>query len=172
MVPNLICVTLSASGRQMGPINGGPINLASARLRRACLRFATLSGADLEAADLSDADLREVRLDGANLRGANLSQALLDGTDFSGARLAGAILNGTDLQRARNLNQEQIAECLGDAFTLLPPHLESPRSWTETEINLAEHQAMRPRDISQLAMRDRSAAVRVSWLVGGPASAA
>ena len=156
----------------MGPINGGPINLASARLRRACLRFATMSGADLEAADLSDADLREARLDGANLRGANLSQALLDGTDFSGAKLAGAVLNGTDLQRAHNLSQEQITVCFGDAFTLLPPHLVSPRSWTETEIDLDERQGIRPRDITQLTVRDRNAASRVSWLVGGPASAA
>ena len=128
-VPNLAQISLSAGERQMGPVHGGPINLASARLRRACLRFATLSGADLEEADLSDADLTDARLDGANLANADLSHALLTRTDFKGARLYRTKLNGADLQEARNLTQEQLDECSGDASTDLPPHLKSPASW-------------------------------------------
>ena len=128
-VPNLTQISLSAGERQMGPVHGGPVNLASARLRRASLRFATLSGADLEEADLSDADLTDARLDGANLANADLSHALLTRTDFSGARLYRTRLNGADLQEARNLTQEQLNECSGDASTDIPPHLKCPSSW-------------------------------------------
>jgi pentapeptide repeat protein len=112
-------------------MNGGPVNLASARLRGASLRFATLSGANLSGADLSGADLTDGRLDGANLTNADLSHALLNRTDFAGARLVGARLEGTNLALACNLTQDQIMESLGDAFTLLPHHLEPPVSWTE-----------------------------------------
>ena len=110
----------------MGPMNGGPINLSSARLRRASLRFATLSGANLESADLSGADLTDARLDGANLANADLSQAVLDHADFARARLAGANLCGANLAKARNLTEAQLAEGVGDASTLLPPHLRAP----------------------------------------------
>ena len=130
-VPNLIRLSLSAAERQMGTVNGGPVNLASARLRGASLRFATLSGANLAGADLSGADLTDARLDGANLTDADLSHTLLNRTDFAGAKLAGARLEGTNLALARNLTQDQIIESLGDAFTLLPHHLEPPLCWTE-----------------------------------------
>lgn len=128
-VPNLAQITLSAGERQMGAMHGGPINLASARLRRASLRFATLSGADLEEADLTDADLTDARLDGANLANADLSHALLARADFKGAGLYRTKLHGADLQEARNLTQEQLNECTGDAATDLPPHLKCPASW-------------------------------------------
>jgi uncharacterized protein YjbI with pentapeptide repeats len=101
-----------------------------ARLRSAALRFATHSGADLEAADHSGADLTDARLDGANLSNADLSQTVLDRTDFAGARLEGANLIGADLLKARNLTQAQLEEGVGDATTLLPPHLNAPESWT------------------------------------------
>ena len=118
----------------MGPMNGGPINLSSARLRRASLRFATLSGANLESADLSGADLTDARLDGANLANADLSEAVLDHADFARARLAGANLCGANLSKARNLTEAQLAEGVGDASTLLPPHLSAPESWTATAV--------------------------------------
>jgi len=173
LIPNLIGITLSLSERQLGPINGGPINLASARLRRASFRFATLSGADLTRADLSGADLTDARLDRADLTCANLCQAILDGTSLVGANLAGANVGGTDFTRARDLAQEQIAVSIGDAYTLLPPHLEIPRSWIETEIDLeTPRPAVNRQEPLTIMMRDRSMAASVSWLVGGPASAA
>jgi uncharacterized protein YjbI with pentapeptide repeats len=165
-VPNLIRLSLSAAERQMGVMNGGPVNLASARLRGASLRFATLSGANLAGADLSGADLTDARLDGANLTNADLSHALLNRTDFAGARLIGARLEGTNLALARNLAQNQIIESLGDAFTLLPQHLEPPLSWTEAS-DAAEPQLNedRPAQLPNVAARGRSGTM--SWLVGG-----
>ena len=155
----------------MGPMNGGPINLASARLRRASLRFATLSGANLESADLSGADLTDARLDGANLANADLSQAVLDHADFARARLAGANLCGANLSKARNLTEAQLAEGLGDASTLLPPHLSAPESWTATAVEYVPPPVVveETRAVTPIAPGPRkSTASKVSWLVGGP----
>jgi len=99
-VPDLACIALKASERQMGPINGGPINLKSACLQDAGLRFATLSAADLEAANMSGADLAHARLNQANLSAANLSNALLDHADFAGANLTKVNLCGASLRSA------------------------------------------------------------------------
>jgi len=155
----------------MGLMNGGPINLASARLRRASLRFATLSGANLEGADLSGADLTDARLDGANLANADLSEAVLDRTDFSQVRLAGANICGADLAKVRNLTEAQLAEGLGDASTILPPHLKAPETWTAGTVDLVEHPAPTkveaPRQVTPIAVGARKTN-RVSWLVGGP----
>lgn len=169
VIPNLTRISLSVSERQMGPINGGPINLASARLRRASLRFATLSGANLEGADLSSADLTDARLDGANLSNADLRDAVLDRTDFAGAKLTGAILSGVNLLKARNLTEAQLAEGMGDASTVLPPHLKKPSFWLATAVDLVEQpaKAEEPRELTPLSARS-SKATRVSWLVGGP----
>jgi hypothetical protein len=174
LIPNLTGLALTLSERQLGPINGGPVNLSSARLRRAALRFATLSGADLTRADLSGADLTDARLDGADLTCANMCRTVLDGTSFAGATLAGVNVSGTDFSKARDLTQEQIAVCIGDAYTLLPPHLEIPRPWIETEIDFeAPHPATQPREAPVVfLMRDRSTAATVSWLIGGPLTAA
>jgi uncharacterized protein YjbI with pentapeptide repeats len=143
------------------------MNLASARLRRASLRFATLSGGDLEAADLTGADLTDARLDGANLTNADLGQAILDRTDFAGAKLAGANLSGVNLLKARNLTQAQLEEGVGDATTVLPPHLEAPESWAASTVDVVEHPGndREPRDLDQIAAFSK--ATRVSWLVRG-----
>jgi hypothetical protein len=117
-----------------GPINGGPINLAYARLRHAFLRFATLTRANLEGADLADTDLRDARLEGADLSGADLSDALLERADLAGANLAGANLCGANLVDARNLTKTQLHEAEGDAFTVLPDHLERPLIWTVAQV--------------------------------------
>jgi pentapeptide repeat protein len=154
----------------MGPINGGPINLAAARLRRASLRFATLSGANFEGADLSGADLSDTRLDQANLANADLRDAVLDRTDFAGAKLTGTTLSGVNLSKARNLTQAQLAEALGDASTILPPHLEKPSFWLATAVDLTEPVAetREPRAPAPVEVRAPAKAARVSWLVGGP----
>jgi Pentapeptide repeats (8 copies) len=172
VVPNLTRISLRVSERQMGPMNGGPVNLAAARLRRASLRFATLSGANLEGADLSGADLTDARLDGANLANADLSEAVLDHTDFAEAKLAGANLCGANLAKVRNLTEAQLAEGLGDASTILPPHLKAPETWTAGTVDLVEHPAPvrteEPGQVAPIARRRSNNANRVSWLVGGP----
>jgi hypothetical protein len=172
--PNLTGIALSVGERQMGPISGGPINLASARLRHASLRFATLTGANLTWADLWDADLSDARLDGANLSGADLREALLDRADFVNAKLTGANLSGASLQEARNLTQSQIEEAVGDPFTLLPPHLSRPETWTGTFSQVVEDYRTRnasyAREASVTTPPQR--VETVSWLVGGPRSAA
>jgi Pentapeptide repeats (8 copies) len=171
IVPNLTRIFLSVGERQMGPMNGGPVNLSSARLRRASLRFATLSGANLESADLSGTDLTDARLDGANLANADLSQAVLDHADFAQARLAGANLCGANLSKARNFTQAQLAEGVGDATTLLPPHLRAPESWTATTAEYVPQPVVveEMRAVTPITLGPRkSTADRVSWLVGGP----
>jgi len=172
IVPNLTRIFLSASERQMGPMNGGPINLAAARLRRASLRFATLSGANLEGADLSGADLTDARLDGANLANADLGGAVLDRTDLAHARLTGANLCGANVAKAHNLTEAQLADAIGDASTVLPSSLKAPDSWI---MPAAEHVARpvvleQPRTTTPIApgARGTDRASTVSWLVGGP----
>ena len=93
-------------------------------------------------ADLSDADLSDARLDGANLSGADLSEALLDRADFAGAKFGGVNLSGASLLEARNLTQDQIDEALGDALTVLPPHLTRPEGWGGPVSHvISDHQA-------------------------------
>jgi Pentapeptide repeats (8 copies) len=132
LVPKLTGVALKIGEQQMGPMNGGPINLAYAELRGAFLRFANLSRANLEAADLSGADLAYARLDYANLCYADLSNAILDHADFAGAKLLKADLCGANLQMARDLTERQLYGTIGNAATILPPHLERPSSWMGT----------------------------------------
>ncbi len=195
ILPNLAGIVLTLGERQMGSVNGGPINLSFARLRQACLRFATLTSANLEGADVSDADLSDARLEDANLSGADLSDAFLDRADLAGAGLAGANLCGTSLLGARNLTQEQIEEADGDAFTVLPDHLSRPQAWISARVvkgsrgpREAEIAGPRPvaaplpstsgRHNGDSQGHERPAASRskfrqrVSWLVGGPRSAA
>jgi len=168
LTPNLTGIALTVAERQMGPISGGPINFAFARLRHASLRFATLTGANLEMADLSDADLSDARLDGANLSGADLSEALLDRADFARAKFGGVNLSGASLLEARNLTQDQIDEALGDALTVLPPHLTRPEGWGGPVSHvMAAHQA-RNGTASSNGHVAPTRGDTVSWLVGGP----
>ena len=129
IIPDLTGIAPSVIECQLGPLTGGPINLANARLRGARLSRATLSGANLEGADLSEVDLSNARLDRANLSYANLRNADLDKVDLTGARLMRADLGGANLMHARNLVQGQLFGTIGDASTMLPPHLERPTTW-------------------------------------------
>ena len=105
-------------------------NLSGLSLRNASLRFTSLSSADLEDANLAGANLTHARLDRTNLRAANLSESRLDYADFAGADLSEANFRGANLQNARNLTPSQLEGTLGDATTLLPPHLEGCVSWS------------------------------------------
>ena len=168
LTPNLTGIALTVAERQMGPISGGPINFSFARLRHASLRFATLTAANLEMADLSDADLSDARLDGANLSGADLSEALLDRADFARAKFGGVNLSGASLLAARNLTQDQIDEALGDALTVLPPHLTRPEGWGGPVSHvIADHQG-RNGTASSNGQVAPTRGDTVSWLVGGP----
>jgi len=71
--------------------------------------------ADLKGAHLPDADFKGANLFGAHLEGAYLSQAHLEKADLRGAYLS----------------QKQIEQATGDETTILPEHLEMPRSWTK-----------------------------------------
>ena len=178
IIPNLVGISLSIGDRQLGPINGGPIDLAHARLRHAFLCFATLTAANLKGADLAGADLRDSRLEGANLSGADLRDARLDRTDFAGANLSGANLRGASLLEARNLTKAQLHEAEGDAFTVLPEHLERPLIWTVGQI--MDTQVMdTPSGVTRAApiqleeppeQKRPQTGEHVSWLVGGPRS--
>jgi hypothetical protein len=171
VTPNLIGIALSASERQMGPINGGPMNFSFTRLRHASLRFATLTGANFEMADLSDADLSDARLDGANLSGADLSEALCERADFLNARLNGANLASANLNDARNLTQGQVDEALGDALTVLPAHLVRPAGWgggaAQVMSGLEARNGTRQGEANDKPM-PAARGDTVSWLVGGP----
>lgn len=129
-IPNLIGISLSVGGRQLGPISGGPIDLAHALLREAVLQYATLTGANLEGADLSQTDLRDARLEGASLFGTDLRGAVLDRANLDGANLTGANLRGASLVGVRNLTPAQLHEAEGDATTVLPEGIEAPLIWT------------------------------------------
>jgi hypothetical protein len=168
LTPNLTGIALSVAERQMGPISGGPINFSFARLRHASLRFATLTAANLEMADLSDADLSDARLDRANLSGADLSEALLDRADFAGAKFGGVNLSGASLLGARNLTQGQIDDALGDALTVLPPHLRRPEGWGGPVSQVvSDHQPKNGTAPSNGHIAPHRGDT-VSWLVGGP----
>jgi hypothetical protein len=140
IIPDLTGIAPSVIECQLGPLTGGPINLANARLRGALLGRATLSEANLEGADLSDVDLTNARLDRANLSYANLRNANLDKADLAGARLMRADLGGAKLAHARNLVQGQLFGTIGDASTLLPPHLERPATWPGATRNVEAEQ--------------------------------
>jgi hypothetical protein len=173
LTPNLAGIALSVAERQMGPISGGPINFSFARLRRASLRFATLTGANLEMADLSEADLSDARLESANLSGADLTGAILDRADFTGAKFGGVNLASASLLGARNLTQAQIDEALGDALTVLPPHLVRPEGWgSEVSHVVSRQQPHRgTAETAGGASNGKTPLTRgdtVSWLVGGP----
>jgi hypothetical protein len=173
ITPNLTGIALSVAERQMGPISGGPVNFSFTRLRRASLRFATLTGANLEMADLSEADLSDARLEGAVLSGADLSEAILDRADFNGAKFRGVNLAGANLLAARNLTQAQIDEALGDALTVLPPHLTRPEGWG-SDVSHVVSRTQPPKngagttDGAVNGKRPLARGNTVSWLVGGP----
>jgi hypothetical protein len=129
IIPDLSGIAPSLIACQWGPLTGGPINFANSRLSGAQLGRSTLSEANLEGADLSDADFTDARLDRANLAYANLRGANFEKTDLGGTRLMRADLSGANLMYARNLAQGQLFGTSGDAFTLLPAHLERPTAW-------------------------------------------
>lgn len=128
--PDLQGLSLTLAQKQWGETNGGPINFAHAVLHDADLRHATLIRGNLEGASLSGADLSSARLGQANLSDAVISGVCFDNADLADAIFRGADLRGADLRGARNLNLSQIAAARGNAETLLPSHLDAPKSWT------------------------------------------
>ena len=104
--------------------------------------------------------MTDARLDGANLADADLSHA------FSTARISPLPSSwARDLRAlARNLTQDQIMESLGDAFTLLPQHLEPPVSWTEASDAEPQLDDDGPARLPSVAARGRGGTM--SWLVG------
>lgn len=138
------------------------VSLRGANLREAGLRGLSLSNADLSGADLFGAYMgpddpggglgggqsEGADLSGTNLSGAELSATTLEKADLSGANLSGAVLgsilcdadlsnadlSGADLRRAKTscITQDQIEQANGDETTLLPDHLQRPKSWSNS----------------------------------------
>jgi hypothetical protein len=100
-----------------------------------------------------------------------LSEALLDRANFAGAKFGGVNLSGASLLEARNLTQDQIDEALGDALTVLPPHLTRPEGWGGPVSHVISDQA-RNGPASSNGHVTPTRGDTVSWLVGGPRRAA
>lgn len=109
-------------------LRGATLNGVS--LRHARLDNTTLAHASLNDADLSWADLRDADLAASSLKQVDFSHADLSGTTLKDADLAGARLYGADLRAALGLTNAQLAACLGDQTTLLPPSVTRPAPWS------------------------------------------
>jgi|CXWL01.1.fsa_nt_gi uncharacterized protein YjbI with pentapeptide repeats len=99
--------------------------LRSADLRGADLRDADLTNCDLEEADLANADLEGAKLDGATLRfaevsGARLCRVSAKKANLKNANLGKTDLRGTSLLHCVGLGAKQLAEAIGDRWTLIP----------------------------------------------------
>jgi uncharacterized protein YjbI with pentapeptide repeats/peptidoglycan hydrolase-like protein with peptidoglycan-binding domain len=146
---------LSSSCLDYANLDGA--DLSELSLHRATLRFTSLVAANLEAADLSGANLTHAGLGGANLRAANLRNARLDYADFAGAELSDANLHGANLQNAKNLTPSQLEQSLGDASTILPPHLQGLVSWSPARSEIAPSALMlAPSFVVRRAAKSRS----------------
>ena len=110
------------------------------------LGWADLRGANLENANLKEADLRGASLIEANLTGADLEKASLSRADLCGADLReanlrrtdlhGASLRRADLAGAKGLSQWQIEKANADKHTKLPPDLQRPHHWEDTQTDI------------------------------------
>ena len=97
--------------------------LAGRNLRNLDAQSAFLARADLQEADLTEADLRD-----ADLREANLEGAVLLFADLRGALVAEEI----EGWGKGSLTDEQIQQAIGDAATVIPFEVATPRShWRE-----------------------------------------
>lgn len=124
---NLFGATLGGTKFNDANLNGA--NLSEASLIGAHFGRANLPSAHIIHADLSHADLSGSNLHEADLRRTLLIEANLSNADLSGADLSGANLSRADLSKARGLTQEQIESSRGNALTLLPAGLKTPKNW-------------------------------------------
>ncbi|MVA98127.1 pentapeptide repeat-containing protein [Nitratireductor sp. CAU 1489] len=110
-------------------------SFASAELQRSRFNNARLAGADFQKAELGRAEFSGSALANNSFALANLSRADFRGAtmegpvDFAGAFLFLTRFEGVDLGAATGLRQEQIDIACGDAATLLPDGLMTPRDW-------------------------------------------
>ncbi|MET9544203.1 pentapeptide repeat-containing protein [Streptomyces sp. NPDC006627] len=105
----LMRLTATVEGAELGGADSTPVALRGANLARANLYQVNLAGADLRNADLSEcdltfSDLSAARLSDCDLRSAILDDAVLDGADLAGARLERASLRDATLANARLLS--------------------------------------------------------------------
>jgi hypothetical protein len=94
--------------------------LVDANLTSSTFEGASLARADLRAAILLDAYLATAGLQDADLTGADLTGARVGRANLTKARLYGTVLDGVDLSQVTGLSQEQLADAVGDARTILP----------------------------------------------------
>ena len=117
-------------------LNGASLcvtNLCGARLKDASLEGADLFKANLTEAWLSGARLSNAWLDWAILHGSQLSLAKFQNANFSATELNYAAVKNADFTDAKHLDEQQLAETVGDGSTILPVHILMPRSETWTD---------------------------------------
>lgn len=108
-------------------------NLRGARLKDASLEGADLFKANLTEAWMSGAKLSNAWLDWAILHGSQLSLAKFQNANFSATELSFAAVKNADFTNAKHLAEEQLAESVGDASTILPVNILMPQSETWTD---------------------------------------
>ena len=114
---------------------GENASFASAELQRSRFIDARLKSADFQKAELGRAEFSGSVLANNSFALANLSRADFRGTtmegpvDFAGAFLFLTRFEGVDLGAATGLRQEQVDIACGDAATVLPQGLTTPRTW-------------------------------------------
>ncbi|MBR9862795.1 MAG: hypothetical protein GYB24_05060 [Rhodobacteraceae bacterium] len=117
-------------------LNGASLcvaNLRGARLKNASLERADLFKANLTEAWLSGASLSNAWLDWAILHGSQLSLAKFQNANFSATELSFAAVKNTDFTDAKHLDEQQLADTVGDGSTILPANILTPRSETWTD---------------------------------------
>lgn len=108
-------------------------NLRGARLKDASLEGADLFKANLTEAWMSGAKLSNAWLDWAILHGSQLSLAKFQNANFSATELSYAAVKNADFTNAKHLGEEQLAESVGDASTILPVNILMPQTPTWTD---------------------------------------
>ena len=122
-------------------MDGASLNAATlcvANLRGARLKDASLEGADLFKANLTEAwmsgaKLSNAWLDWAVFHGSQLSLAKFQNANFSATELSFAAVKNADFTNAKHLDEDQLAESVGDASTILPANILMPRTETWTD---------------------------------------
>jgi uncharacterized protein YjbI with pentapeptide repeats len=117
-----VLIEANLSGAKFDGANMAGTQLNNANLSKGTFTYTNFSGAQLQGADMRNADFTRAWFNWAWLNGAKL-----DGADFTGAHMIGAQLQGADMRKVIGLTQGQLRYACGDATTLLPAGIETPR---------------------------------------------
>lgn len=159
---NLKRVNLDGAKLQRADLSDADItnvNLRNAKLKNATLKSATLAGAYLQelrvvCANFEGANLVGTNMEGVNLQGVNLINADLRDAEFKGAKLQRVIINGANFERAKDLTQEQLNDCVfatdfPDKDNTKPPTLPKGLELTCHKMTLKEWEELREKILSE-----------------------